>query len=99
MPDEIKKNYHNLELKHHAVVSQHRFDLGLTTTMEHEIHLKDKRPVDIKQFQIPDPHCEMIEKHVYEWLKIHRIVHLKREKTVELKLKSGKRTVVSVDQI
>ena len=29
----------------------------------------------------------------------HRITHLKGEKIVELKLKSGKRTIISVDQL
>ena len=52
--EEIRKQYRDLVLEHHAVVSQHRFDLGRTTTLEHEIHLKDPSPVYIKQFQIPD---------------------------------------------
>ena len=70
VPEDVKKQYLDLVLKHHAVVSQHRFDLGRTNTLEHEIHLKDPSPVYMKQFQIPDAHREEVERHVNEWLKM-----------------------------
>ena len=37
-------------------------------TLQHEIQLKTKEPVYVKQFKIPDAHREVIEKHVKEWL-------------------------------
>ena len=70
VPPEVQKQYLNLVLKHHMVVSEHRFDLGRTNTLQHSIELKDKTPVYVKQFQIPDAHREEVEKHVNEWLKM-----------------------------
>ncbi len=70
VPPEVQKKYLELVLKHHEVVSRHRFDLGRTDTLMHSIDLKDKSPVYVKQFQIPDAHREEVEKHVGEWLKM-----------------------------
>jgi hypothetical protein len=36
----------------------------------HDISLKTEEPVYVKQLKIPDAHCEQVEKHVTEWLKL-----------------------------
>jgi hypothetical protein len=36
----------------------------------HDISLKSKEPVYVKQFKIPDAHREQVQKHVTEWLKL-----------------------------
>ena len=36
--------------------------------LQHQIHLKTRDLVYVKQFKIPDVHREAIEKHVKEWL-------------------------------
>ncbi len=38
--------------------------------MQHEIHLKDKAPVYIKQLKIPEGHATAVEEQVKEWLKL-----------------------------
>ena len=40
----------------HVVFSEDKFDLGGTHVMSHEIGLRDKEPVYIKQFRIPETH-------------------------------------------
>ena len=67
---EMKIQYLNRVMKHHAVVSQRQFDLGRITTLEYEIHLKNKMPVLFKQFLIQYAHWDEVEKHVNEWLKM-----------------------------
>jgi hypothetical protein len=52
------------------VVSTSIFDLRKTDTLCHEISLKTKEPVYVKQLKIPNTHQQRVEKHVAEWLKL-----------------------------
>ena len=70
VPDEFKSDYLAVILKNHECISRHKFDLGRTETLLHEISLKSEEPVYVKQFRIPDAHREEVEKHVNEWLKM-----------------------------
>jgi len=51
-------------------VSQHKFDLGRSETLMHEITLKTKEPVYVKQFPIAEAHQQEVERHVAEWLRL-----------------------------
>ena len=70
VPEEYKQKYMDLLLRHHEVISAHKYDLGRTETLLHEITLKTEEPVYVKQFKIPDAHRQEVEKHVAEWLKL-----------------------------
>ena len=68
VPAEYYQRYENLLLKYHDVFSRSKQDLGRSDALQHEIHLKTRDPVYVKQFKIPDTHREVIEKSVKEWL-------------------------------
>jgi hypothetical protein len=68
VPEQFRKQYLKVILKNHEAVSQKKFDLGRTDTLMHEIALKTQEPIYVKQFKIPDAHCQEVEKHVLEWL-------------------------------
>jgi hypothetical protein len=70
VPDQFCKQYLKVILKNHEAVSQNKFDLGRTDTLMHEIALKTSEPIYVKQFKIPDTHCQEVERHVLEWLKL-----------------------------
>jgi hypothetical protein len=70
LPVNEKQKYLDLILQHHSVFSLDKNDLGRSELLQHEIHLKNKEPVYIRQFRIPDAHRESIEKQVAEWLKL-----------------------------
>ena len=70
VPEQFREQYLKVILKNHECVSQHKFDLGRTDTLLHEISLKSEEPVYVKQFKIPDAHRVEVEKHVNEWLKM-----------------------------
>ena len=70
VPVEHRDKYLAVILKNHECVSRHRFDLGRTQTLLHEISLKTEEPVYVKQFRIPDAHRQEVEQHVTEWLKM-----------------------------
>ena len=70
VPDAWRQQYLDVILRNHECVSQHKFDLGRTETLLHEVALKSEEPVYVKQFKIPDAHREEMEKHVKEWLKM-----------------------------
>jgi len=53
-----------------SVFSKHKNDLGRCDVVQHEIHLRDKVPVYIKQFKVPEVHSTSIEDQVKEWLKL-----------------------------
>ncbi len=63
-----KHLYLDLFTKHGKVFSKSKNDLGRCDLVQHEIHLKDKNPVYIKQFKIPEVHATAIEEQVKEWL-------------------------------
>jgi hypothetical protein len=67
---EEKDKYLKLFLKYPQVFSQHKNDLGKCDLIQHEIHLKTKEPVYIKQFKIPEGHQQAVTNQVKEWLKL-----------------------------
>ena len=70
VPADEKNDYVELIMAHHDVFSDNKYDLGRATTLMHDIELKDKNPVYVKQFKIPEAHQAEVEKHVLEWLKL-----------------------------
>ena len=70
VPPELRDRFVKVILDNHECISRHKFDLGQTQTLLHEISLKSDEPVYVKQFKIPDAHREEVEKHVLEWLKL-----------------------------
>ena len=70
VPSEFRDQYLKTVLKYHEAVSQHKFDLGRANTLMHEITLKTKEPIYVKQFKIPEAHQQEVERHVAEWLKL-----------------------------
>jgi hypothetical protein len=57
-------------LTNHDVISTNIFDLGKTDTLLHKIALNTEDPVYIKQFKIPDTHCQKVEKNITKWQKL-----------------------------
>ena len=70
VPEKFRSKYLQLLLKYHEAISQHKFDLGRSETLLHDIALKSEEPIYVKQFKIPDAHREEVERHVAEWLKL-----------------------------
>jgi len=70
VPEKFREKYRDLLLKYHEAISQHKFDLGRSETLMHDIALKTEEPIYVKQFKIPDAHREEVERHVAEWLKL-----------------------------
>ena len=56
VPDNVCQRYLDVILKNHECISCHKFDLGRTETLLHEILLKTDKPINVKQFRIPDAH-------------------------------------------
>ena len=70
IPPRFRDSYLRLLIKHHEAISQHKFDLGRASTLMHDIDLKTKEPIYVKQFKIPEAHRQEVERHVAEWLKL-----------------------------
>jgi hypothetical protein len=66
IPEQFKENYLNILYKNHEAISEHKYDLGKTETLMHNITLKSEEPVYVKQFKIPDAHRQQVEQHVTE---------------------------------
>ena len=66
----LKKKYQQMFEEFPDIFSRHKNDLGRCDLLQHEIHLKDKTPVYIKQFKIPEGHATAVEDQVKEWLKL-----------------------------
>ena len=67
-PHKYKSEYENLCLKYHDVFSKTEFDLGWTDKVSHRIKLKHDKPIHTKQFKIPLPHQETINKFVADMM-------------------------------
>ncbi len=52
--EEFKHKYLDLLLKHHEVISDNKSDLGKCSTAMHDIELKSKTPIYVKQFKIQE---------------------------------------------
>lgn len=64
---EVKAQYEHLILNNHDVFAKDKYDLGFSDEISHKIHMKDNRPIFVKQFRIPDAHQEVILEHINEW--------------------------------
>jgi len=70
VPKTFAKRYESLLETCHEVFSRNKSDLGKSDLIVHDISLKTKEPVYVKQFKIPDAHMKEVENHVKEWLKL-----------------------------
>ncbi len=57
-------------MANHDVFSKSNNDLGQANNFTHNIDLKDKAPVYIPQYRLPDTHKIKLEEQVDEWLKM-----------------------------
>ena len=69
VPSSEREKYINLILKNHDVFSKSKDDLGKANNFKHEILLKSKEPVYVKQFRIPESHRDKLVAQIKEWLK------------------------------
>ena len=70
VPIEEKEKYLKLLFENHDVFSKTKNDLGKANNFKHEIQLKTKEPVYVKQFKIPESHRDNLVEQIKEWLKI-----------------------------
>ena len=70
VPEEWRPRYLELILKHHAAVSKDKLDLGRTEALLHDIELRDREPIYVQQFKIPDAQRDELHRAVAEWLKL-----------------------------
>jgi len=70
VPEKFKAQYMEVLRRFHDVISKDKSDLGRSKTLQHEISLKSKEPVYVKQFRIPEAHMKEVEQHLTEWLKL-----------------------------
>ena len=70
VPSQYKNSFMQLIEKHHDVFSKDKSDLGNSQTLQHDITLKTKEPIYVKQFKIPEAHQTVVEEHLKEWLKL-----------------------------
>ena len=69
-PDAEKEKYEELLFQYRDVFSSNENDLGYSSLVQHEIHLKSPAPVYRKQFRIPDQHLEFLQRQTKEWLSL-----------------------------
>ena len=70
VPNKFKVEFLKLIEKHHTVFSKDKSDLGNSQTLQHDISLRTKEPIYVKQFKIPEAHQTVVEEHLKEWLKL-----------------------------
>ena len=70
VPPEFQERYLDLMYRYHTIFSDDKHDIGRSDLIPHEIHLKNKDPIYVKQFKIPDTHRDYLEEQVKEWLKM-----------------------------
>jgi hypothetical protein len=70
VPDSEKGKYLALLQEHWETFSLTKNDLGLCTKMQHDIELKTKEPIYVKQFRIPEAHMKEVKTQLTEWLKL-----------------------------
>ncbi len=68
--DNFRQKYVDLIFANHDVFSKDKNDLGRANNITHKIDLKDKAPVYILQYRLPDTHKLKLEQQVDEWLKM-----------------------------
>lgn len=67
---EVREKYLELILKNHDIFSEDKYDLGRTHIMSHKVTLKDKEPIYVKQFRIPESHRSVLLDHLQNWIKL-----------------------------
>ena len=65
-----RSDYLQLLWKHHDVFSLDKSELGRSDLVMHEIQLKTKDPIYVKQFKIPDSHQDYLQEQVRTWLQL-----------------------------
>ena len=70
VPEQYKEEYMKVLLENHDVISSNKYDLGKCSTSMHDIELKTKDPIYIKQFRIPEAQRQAVQDHVDELLKL-----------------------------
>lgn len=53
----------------HDVISEDKYDIGVTSAVTHQVRLCDRKPVHMKQFRIPETHQHCINNYVTELLR------------------------------
>jgi len=70
VPPNEKPSYLKLLYDHWETFSMTKHDLGLCKRLQHDIELKTKEPIYIKQFKIPEAHMTEVKNQLLEWLKL-----------------------------
>ena len=70
VPDCEKDKYLKLLCEHWETFSLDKHDLGLCKLLQHDIELKTKEPIYVKQFKIPEAHMSEVKNQLTEWLKL-----------------------------
>ena len=63
----LREQYERLILDNHDVFAKDKYDIGFSDAVSHKIHMKNNKPIFIKQFRIPDAHQDVILDHINEW--------------------------------
>jgi len=67
--EEFQRRCKALLVKYHECISEDKFDIGGTNIMPHQIQVRNKEPIHVKQFRIPWDHREFLDDFVAELLK------------------------------
>jgi len=70
VPEIEKTKYLQLLQDHWETFSLKKHDLGLCKKLQHDIELKTKEPIYVKQFRIPEAHMSEVKSQLTEWLKL-----------------------------
>ena len=71
----LREQYERLILDNHDVFAKDKYDIGFSDAVSHKIHMKNNKPIFIKQFRIPDDHQDVILDHINEWQNKQVIYH------------------------
>ena len=64
LTSEQKRKLVDIVLLFHQAFGSHEYDIGVTTTFQHEIKMQHDRPIYKKQFRLADVHSEWLVQHV-----------------------------------
>ena len=70
VPENFRQHYLDLIMKHHEAINDSQMNGGTSATVQHTINLKDREPIYLKQFRIPEAQREAVQKHVEDLLKM-----------------------------
>ena len=70
VPSAEKDSYLKMLCEHWETFSLDKHDLGLCKLLQHDIELKTKEPIYVKQFKIPEAHMTEVKSQLAEWLKL-----------------------------